>query len=110
MGVATQIGMNRGERPLHQPGSEKFILPIQHMLARFRSFDPPTEKKLACHPDLPLFAVTNVLNTRYLGGSPTTNGTAILRRVSRLARRKIANVAPKTCHHNQGLTMQIINQ
>ena len=29
------------------------------MLAGFRSFDPPTEKKLACHPDLPLFAVTN---------------------------------------------------
>ena len=29
------------------------------MLAGFRSFDPPTEKKLACHPDLPLFAATN---------------------------------------------------
>ena len=29
------------------------------MLAGFRSFDPPTEKKLACHPDLPLFAVMN---------------------------------------------------
>ena len=29
------------------------------MLAGFRSFDPPTEKKLACHPDLPLFAVTS---------------------------------------------------
>ena len=28
------------------------------MLAGFRSFDPSTEKKLACHPDLPLFAVT----------------------------------------------------
>ena len=44
--------------PLHQPGSDKYILPIQHMLADFRSFDQPTEKKLACHPDLPLFAVT----------------------------------------------------
>ena len=58
-GVATQIGLDRGARPLHQPGSDKYILPIQHMLAGFRSFDPPTEKKLACHPDLPLFAVTN---------------------------------------------------
>ena len=29
------------------------------MLTGFRSFDPPTEKKLACHPELPLFAVTN---------------------------------------------------
>ena len=58
-GVATQIGLDRGERPLHQPESDKFILPIQHMLAGFRSFDPPTEKKLACHPDLPLFAVIN---------------------------------------------------
>ena len=29
------------------------------MLAGFRSFDPPTEKKLVCHPDLPLFAVMN---------------------------------------------------
>ena len=56
--------MDRGERPLHQPGSEKFILPIQHMLAGFRSFDPPTEKKLACHPDLPLFAVTNAYKGR----------------------------------------------
>ena len=58
-GVATQIGLDRGTRPLHQPGSDKYILPIQRMLAGFRSFDPPTEKKLACHPDLPLFAVTN---------------------------------------------------
>ena len=58
-GVATQIGLDRGTRPLHQPGSDKYILPIQHMLAGFGSFDPPTEKKLACHQDLPLFAVTN---------------------------------------------------
>ena len=29
------------------------------MLVGFRSFDPPTEKKLACRPDLPLFVVTN---------------------------------------------------
>ena len=58
-GVTTQIGLDRGERPLHQPGSDKFILPIQHMLAGFRSFDLPPEKKLACHPDLPLCAVTN---------------------------------------------------
>ena len=57
--VATQIGLDRGTRPLHQPGKDKYILPIQHMLAGFKSFDPPTEKKLACHPDLPLFAVTN---------------------------------------------------
>ena len=27
------------------------------MLAGFRSFGPPTENKLACHPYLPLFAV-----------------------------------------------------
>ena len=63
-GVATQIGMDRGERPLHQPGIDKFILPIQHMLAGFRSFDPPTEKKLACHPDLSFFAVTNAYKGR----------------------------------------------
>ena len=56
-GVATQIGLDRGTRPLHQPGSKKYILPIQHMLASFNSFDPLIEKKLACHPDLPLFAV-----------------------------------------------------
>jgi hypothetical protein len=29
------------------------------MLAGFGSFDPPTEKKLACHPDLPTRAVEN---------------------------------------------------
>ena len=58
-GVATQIGLDRGTIPLHQPGIDKYILQIQHMLAGFRSFDLPTEKKLACHPDLPLFAVRN---------------------------------------------------
>jgi hypothetical protein len=29
------------------------------MLTGLRSFDPPTEKKLACHQDVLLFAVTN---------------------------------------------------
>merc|ERR1711906_109486 len=55
---------NRTWKCCNADRSEKFILPIQHMLAGFRSFDPPTEKKLACHPDLPLFAVTNAYKGR----------------------------------------------
>ena len=54
--LATQIGLDRGTRPLHQPFSEHYIVPIQHMLAGFKNFDPAVEKKLACHPDVPAFA------------------------------------------------------
>jgi len=48
--------MDTGRQPLHQVDGEHYIKPIQHMLAGFKNFDPATEKKLACHPDLPTFA------------------------------------------------------
>ena len=51
--------MDRGEQPLKQDDGEHYIKPVQHMLAGFKNFDPPTEKKLACHPDLPAFACVN---------------------------------------------------
>ena len=60
--VATQIALDRGTRPLQQSHSKTLILPIQHMLKGFGNFDPPTEKKLACHKYLILFAVKNAYN------------------------------------------------
>jgi hypothetical protein len=48
--------MDTGRQPLHQADGVHYIKPIQHMLAGFSNFDPATEKKLACHPDLPTFA------------------------------------------------------
>jgi hypothetical protein len=55
-GVATQIDLDTDTRPLHRQGTDKYIAPISHMMRGFRNFDPATEKKLACHPDLPKFA------------------------------------------------------
>ena len=34
------------------------------MLAGFKNFDPATEKKLACHPDLPEFARAHVYKSK----------------------------------------------
>ncbi|KAL7523426.1 hypothetical protein ACHAXR_000173, partial [Thalassiosira sp. AJA248-18] len=55
-GINTTIALDTGRQPLHQIDGEHYIKPIQHMLAGFKNFDPATEKKLACHPDLPTFA------------------------------------------------------
>ena len=55
-GVGTTIAMDTGRQPFHQVDGQHYIKPIQHMLAGFKNFDPPTEKKLACHPDLLYFA------------------------------------------------------
>ena len=52
-GVAAQMELDSDSRPLHKRGSDKFIAPIAHMLKGFSKADPATEKKLACHPDLP---------------------------------------------------------
>ena len=57
--IATQIGLDRGTQPLHKPHSDKYILPIQHMLKGYAIFDPAPGKYLACHPHLSLFAVAN---------------------------------------------------
>ena len=54
--IGTQIAMDTGNQPLHQRDGTHFLKPLQHMLAGFKNFDPATEKKLACHPDLPRFA------------------------------------------------------
>ena len=40
------------DRPLYQANG-RFIEPVSHMLAGFRTFDPPVQKKLAVHPNLP---------------------------------------------------------
>ena len=48
--------MDTGRQLLHQVDGQHYIKPIQHILAGFKNFDSPTEKKLACHPDLPYFA------------------------------------------------------
>ena len=55
-GVNTTIALDTGRQPIHQQDGKHYIKPVQHMLAGFKNFDPPTEKKLACHPDLPSFA------------------------------------------------------
>jgi len=55
-GFNTTIALERGTQPFHQIDRQSYIKPIQHMLAGFNFFDPATEKKLACHPDLPDFA------------------------------------------------------
>jgi hypothetical protein len=55
-GVNMTITLERGTQPFHQIDGQSYIKPIQHMLAGFKFFDPITEKKLACHPDLPDFA------------------------------------------------------
>ncbi len=54
-----QIALDTGKQPLKQQDREHCLKPIQHMMAGFKNYDPPTEKKLACHPDLPDFACTN---------------------------------------------------
>ena len=41
---------------MHDPGRDFYIAPLQHALAGWANYDPPTEKKLACHPDLPEWA------------------------------------------------------
>ena len=56
-GVNTTIAMDTGTQPLHQIDGNHYIKPLQHMLASFKNHDPATVKKLACHPDLPDFAV-----------------------------------------------------
>ena len=56
-GVNTTIAMDTGTQPLHQIDGTHYIKPLQHMLAGFKNHDPATVKKLACHPDLPDFAV-----------------------------------------------------
>ena len=56
-GVGTTIALDTGRQPLQQLDGKHYIKPIQHMLAGFGNFDPAVEKKLACHPDLPAFAV-----------------------------------------------------
>jgi len=52
-GVNTTIALDTGRQPLHQADGKHYIAQVQHMLAGFKNFDPATEKKLACHPDLP---------------------------------------------------------
>ena len=52
--VNTNIALDVGRQPLHQPGSNnKYILPLQHMLKGFENKDPPQVKKLGVYPDLP---------------------------------------------------------
>lgn len=49
------IAMDTGRNHLHQLDGEHFINPLQHMCVGFNNFDPAIEKKLAVHPDLPIF-------------------------------------------------------
>ena len=52
-GVNVKISLDTGQQPRHQPRSnEKYILPLRHMLKRFKNKNPPQVKKLAVHPDL----------------------------------------------------------
>ena len=54
VGVNAKISLYTGRQSLHKPGSnDKYILPLQHMLAGFENKDPPQVKNLAVHPDLP---------------------------------------------------------
>ena len=55
-GVAAKIDLESDLRPFHKQGSDKYIPPLSHMMKGFANFDPPTEKKLACHPDSPTCA------------------------------------------------------
>ena len=55
--VAAKILLDRQECPLKRTGTKDFIALIQSMLKGFKNFDPPTKKKLTCHPDLPACAV-----------------------------------------------------
>ena len=39
--VNAKIDLDKGQQPLHQPGSNnKYILPLQHMLKRFENKNP----------------------------------------------------------------------
>ena len=55
--VNTMIAMETGTQPLHQQDGKHCIKPLQYMIEGFGNYDPATEKKLACHPDLPVFVV-----------------------------------------------------
>ena len=55
-GVAAKIDLESDLRPFHKQGSDKYIAPLSHMMKGFANFDPPKEKKLGCHPDLPTYA------------------------------------------------------
>jgi len=57
-GVNTTIALDTGRQPIHQQDGEHYIKPVHHMLADFKKINPPTEKKLTCHPDLPSFVCT----------------------------------------------------
>ena len=73
--IGTQIEMDTGGQPLHQRDGVHYIKPIQHMLAGCKNFDPATEKKLACHPDLPRRAYVHGYRR---GGSAATRATGDL--------------------------------
>ena len=47
--------MDTGAQPLRQQDNKHNVKPLQHMRAGFKKCNPATEKKLACHPDLPRF-------------------------------------------------------
>ena len=47
--------MDTEAQPLRQQDNKHNIKPLQHMHAGFKKYNPATEKKLACHPDLPRF-------------------------------------------------------
>ena len=49
--------METGTHSLHQQDGKHYMKPLQHLIAGFENYEPATEKKLACHLDLPALAV-----------------------------------------------------